>query len=118
MGDTLIYISGKVSGTDDYVKRFAKAEKDLREIYGVSVVNPVKVGCVLPETLTYDDYMKIDMALLEMCDGIYMLNGWEESCGANREYGFAMASDMTIMFESGAEGHGYNARKENDNDIA
>ena len=98
MNDTMIYISGKVSGTDDYMERFAKAEKELTE-RGFSVINPVKMDDVLPKCCSYEDFMKIDLALLEMCEGIYMLKGWEKSCGANREYGYALASDMMIMLE-------------------
>ena len=47
----------------------------------------------------YEDYMKADLLLLGMCDAIYMLKGWEKSCGANREYGYALAKGMEIMFE-------------------
>lgn len=39
------------------------------------------------------------MMMLSMCDSIYMLKGWEKSTGANREYGYAFASDITIMRE-------------------
>lgn len=41
--------------------------------------------------------MKLDMTLLNMCDEIYMLKGWQKSCGANREYGFALAKGMVII---------------------
>lgn len=34
-----------------------------------------------------------------MCDQIYMLKGWEKSCGANQEYGYALACDMIIERE-------------------
>ena len=37
--------------------------------------------------------------LLDMCDSIYILQGWDKSCGANREYSYALAKDMIIMFE-------------------
>ena len=37
--------------------------------------------------------------MLDMCDSIYMIKGWEKSCGANREYGYALAKDMMIMYE-------------------
>ena len=43
--------------------------------------------------------MKMSMTMLEMCQYIYMLKGWEKSLGANREYGYALASDMTIIRE-------------------
>ena len=43
-----IYISGAITGTDDYMERFSKAEKELAE-QGYSVVNPAKVNAQLPE---------------------------------------------------------------------
>lgn len=51
----------------------------------------------------YEDYMKVDMFLLDMCNTIYMLKGWEKSCGANREYGYALAKGMVIVFEEASD---------------
>lgn len=48
-----IYISGAITGTDDYVERFAKAEKELTE-QGYSVVNPAKVNAQLSEDTPYE----------------------------------------------------------------
>ena len=93
-----IYISGAISGTDDYMERFAKAENELTE-QGYSVVNPAKVNAQLPKDTSYEEYMKMSFCMLEMCEAIYMLRGWERSCGSNREYGYAMAKDMIIMYE-------------------
>ena len=93
-----IYISGAISNTDDYMERFAKAEKKMTE-KGYSVVNPAKVNAQLPEDTGYEEYMKMCFCMLDMCDSIYMLKGWEKSYGANREYGYATASDMRIMYE-------------------
>ena len=93
-----IYISGAISGTKDYMERFAKAEKELTA-KGYSVVNPAKVNAQLPEDTTYEEYMKMCFCMLDMCDNICMLKDWEKSCGANREYGYALAKDMIIMYE-------------------
>ena len=93
-----IYISGAITGTNDYMERFAKAEKELTE-QGYSVVNPAKVNAQLPEDTTYEEYMKMSFCMLDMCEAIFMLRGWENSKGANREYGFALAKDMIIMYE-------------------
>lgn len=38
-----IYISGPITGTDNYMERFEKAENGLKAL-GVSVVNPAKVN--------------------------------------------------------------------------
>ena len=93
-----IYISGAISGTDDYMERFAKAEKELTD-KGYSVVNPAKVNAQLPENTSNEEYMKMSFCMLDMCDGIYMLKGWKKSWGANREYGYAMAKEKTIFIE-------------------
>lgn len=93
-----IYISGKITGTTDYMERFAKAQAEL-EAKGYSVINPAAVNAMLPQNTTWEQYMDMSILMLDMCDSIYMLKGWEKSCGANRELGYAMAKDMIIMFE-------------------
>ena len=53
----------------------------------------------IDETLTHSDYMGISVGLMFACDTIYMMNGWEKSCGANREYGYALGMDKLIVME-------------------
>lgn len=94
-----LYISGAISGTTDYIERFSNAERKLYE-QGYTVINPARVCNALPESaFSHEEYMKIDLALLDMCDGIYMLQGWEKSCGANRELGYALGKDKAVMYE-------------------
>ena len=93
-----IYISGAITGTDDYMERFAKAEKKVTE-QGYSVVNPAKVNAQLPEDTSYEEYMKMCFCMLDMCDEIFMLKGWSKSCGSNREYWYAMGNCKTIICE-------------------
>ena len=93
-----IYISGAITNDPEYFSKFSTAHMRLYR-KGNSVINPVLVAQVLPETLEHEDYMHVDFALLDLCDAIYMLNGWEQSAGANREYGYALAKGKTIIFE-------------------
>ena len=93
-----IYISGAITGTDNYMERFAKAEKELKEL-GYSVVNPAKVNAQLPEDTNYEEYMKMCFCMLDMCEAIFMLKGWSKSCGANRELGYSMAKKKTVFYE-------------------
>lgn len=97
-----IYISGAITGTDDFMERFAKAQKKL-ENQGYTAMNPACVNFYMPNDTTHEEYMKVSLCLLNMCDSIYMLKGWNKSCGANREYGYALAKDKTIIFEEVAE---------------
>lgn len=98
MNKPKVYISGGITGVDDYMTHFLKAESKLIED-GYSVVNPAKVNSMLPQDTDYEEYMKMSMCMLDMCDYIYLLKGWQESRGANREYGYALAKEKTIMFE-------------------
>ena len=91
-----IYLSGPITGTDDYLERFEAVENRLKE-QGFSVINPARVTAALPPDLDYEEYMELDFRLLDLCNMVYMLNGWEKSCGANREYGYAMAAGKMIF---------------------
>ena len=98
MMDARIYISGAITGTTDYMDRFCKAEEELTK-QGFSVINTAKVNAQMPDDTTYEEYMKMSFTMLDMCEYIYMLDGWHKSTGANRELGYAMGKDMTIMYE-------------------
>lgn len=93
-----IYISGKITGTDDYMERFAKAEKYLIT-KGYSVLNPAKVNAQMPSDTTYDEYMQIAVTMLQMADSIYMLKDWQNSNGAKIEHQIATMLKIDILFE-------------------
>lgn len=92
-----IYISGKITGTTDYIQRFESAEKALSKYH--IVINPSKVNAQLPKETTWEEYMKMSICMLEMCNAIYMLKGWEYSKGARLEYEFANSYNYKIIFE-------------------
>lgn len=93
-----IYISGAITGTTDYMERFAEAEKSLTEA-GYEVVNPSKLCLIMPETATHKEYMDICIPLLKICESIYMLDGWKESKGANIEKNIATESGMKVQYQ-------------------
>lgn len=97
-----IYISGPITGTDDFEERFMAAEHKLKELFeDVEVINPTMIK--LPDSCTHEEYMAIDFKLLDLCDAIYLLKGWQQSSGACMEYGYAKKGDHIILQE-GKEG--------------
>jgi hypothetical protein len=52
------YISGLISGTTDYMERFASMETRLREL-GYSVINPARECASLPESTTWKGYRRV-----------------------------------------------------------
>lgn len=93
-----IYISGKITGTTDYMIRFADAERELI-MKGYSVINPAKVNAQLPSDTTYDEYMQMSITMLSMADSIYMLKDWQDSNGAKIEHQIATMLKIDILFE-------------------
>lgn len=93
-----IYLSGKISGTDlDYVRRlFDKVANTLRAL-GHEVTNPLCNG--LSETAPWEEHMAKDIIDLLQCDGIYMLQGWEDSQGARIEHAVAKEIGLKVMYE-------------------
>ena len=93
----MVYISGKITGTTDYMERFEIAEKMLTA-KGYSVINPAKVNSNLPEEhMTHEGYMVVSIALLSLCDTIYMLEGYEDSAGAMEELEYATEHGIKIL---------------------
>lgn len=93
-----IYISGAITGTNEYIENFKKAEEHLKDL-GYSVMNPARVNAEMPSDTTYEEYMTMSLCMLSMCESIYMLKNWETSLGANRELGYAIGKNMNIIYQ-------------------
>ena len=93
-----IYLSGKISGTDlDYVRRlFDKVATTLRAL-GHEVSNPLCNG--LSESDPWEDHIAKDIINLTDCEGIYMLQGWEDSQGARIEHAVAKELGKAVFYE-------------------
>ena len=98
-----IYISGPITGATDYMERFAAAEEKLTNS-GYVCVNPAKVNAGLPEDTTHEEYMRISICMMQMCEAIYVLEGWQNSEGCTEEITTAIHREMMIIFEKGRVG--------------
>ena len=96
----IVYISGAITNNPNYKDDFQKAEQWLI-LKDLTPINPAKLDFVLPKSkLTYEQFMKIDYALLEMCDAIFMLSGWQESKGACAELSYAKSLGKKVFYQA------------------
>ena len=92
-----VYISGPIAGVENYKEKFSEAAGRMQAA-GHEVINPAELNDIFP-FMEYEEFMKIDFALLEMCDAILILEGWEHSKGTEREYHYAKAKGIKVMFD-------------------
>ena len=96
-----IYISGPITGVENWQETFLTAEKELCEMPGIFfVINPIYIAERVEKTLKmpdYTDYMREDIKALSECDCICMLPGWKRSKGARMEYRIAKILNMNVL---------------------
>jgi hypothetical protein len=89
-----VYISGPITGTEDWPGRFAAASAALLAA-GLAPINPAAAG-VRPGW-TWGDYIRHDLELLRLADAIVLLPGWEQSRGARVEAAEAKFRGLPIL---------------------
>lgn len=98
--DNYVYISGKVTGCNDYKEKFENAENVIKEKRLGIPINPVKITDSFdPEKTSYLDYMRFDIDMLLRCQKIYMLKNWRKSKGARFERLVAKFFELEIIYE-------------------
>jgi hypothetical protein len=95
-----IYISGSITGTTDYIERFAAAEKQLAA-KGYDVVNPARINAEMPANSTHEHYMIVSYALLDTCGSMYVMPDSSDSIGVADEIQHA-ESKMPIYYDMAA----------------
>ena len=97
-----IYLSGKITGNDNYYAEFINAEIAVKRQYSkAEVINPAKCNQFLVgdcPTLPYEDLMNVCHAMLCSCDTICMMPNWQNSIGARMEKSWAEERGITVIY--------------------
>lgn len=93
-----VYVAGKISGLRNYADIFREAEEDLKDV-GYIVLNP----CIMPEGFTYDEYMHVCYAMIDICECVFLIDNWVDSRGAMMELEYAIAKGKTILAKKRGE---------------
>lgn len=96
-----IYIAGPITGKPNYNKEAFEEAEHFLSLLGHTVLNPSNhTPLVNPEAIRHEQYLEICFKMLDCCDTIYMLDGWQHSKGALLEYEYALDHGMTIMYQT------------------
>lgn len=76
----VVYISGPITGVENYWEPFEKAETLLEEL-GYIPLTPTR----LPKGMTNEQYMRINFAMIDSADAVVFLPDWEKSHSAQIE---------------------------------
>lgn len=87
-----VYLAGPITGVENYKIVFKSWADTFREL-GFLVMSPA----ALPEGFEWEEYMHICKAMIDTCEGVVFLPGWEKSAGARDEHAYAIDTDRRIF---------------------
>lgn len=90
--DVIVFLSGPITGKRLYRVRFWLMTQVLR-LKGYRVLNPA----ILPKWLAHGDAMHICYGMIDVCDQVYFMPGWDRSVGCCMEYDYAQLKRKKII---------------------
>ena len=94
----IVYLSGGITGKENYKNDFAIAENYLEQM-GYVVLNPARLDEISSKELTQQQYMRICYSLIDIADIIFMVSGWQKSKGANAELSYAKSLGKEVKYQ-------------------
>ena len=93
----IYYLSGKITGDENFRKKFKDAERRLRKQLKKEdvILNPI----ILPAGLSWEEYMALCLPMVDVCDCIVLLKDWQDSAGAKLEHKRALNHSKIIIKE-------------------
>lgn len=96
------YLSGKMTGLKpEYIWKSFKSVENIVKTWSdcESIMNPaVTYAMEKIDAFSYEDWLKIDFAMLDACDAVILLPNWKDSEGAKREIAHAWETGKKVFF--------------------
>lgn len=93
-----VYIAGKVTGLDEafVFRKFNESKCQLKK-QGCIAMSPAVLA--LNSGFGHSDYMHVCLAMIDVCDAVYMQKDWRNSKGARMELQYARKCKKKILYE-------------------
>ena len=104
MEKKLIYIAGALrADVPSYIKNMHRMIKEADKVRrcGFAVIIPcedILRGLVCGD-YEFEDYFDNSFVILERCDGVYVVSGWENSEGTKREIKEALLLNIPVFYD-------------------
>ena len=94
-----IYVSGAISSDSNWKEKFADVELKLKKVFPhASIISPLITEEYAEDSnWSYEDFMHLDLAIIDICDMVYFLDDWETSPGAKREREYVIEKNIPII---------------------
>lgn len=94
----IVFISGPMTGRENWNRTaFICAEARLSEL-GHTVLNPANhIPICHPDAIPHSGYIAICKAMIDQCEAIVQLPGWEDSIGAGMERLYAIKCGKAVL---------------------
>ena len=101
---TLIYVAGPYSATTENPSIEHNIQNAWKVAFkywqkGYAVLCPQANSYHMDAAAHYNDFIEGTMEMLERCDGVVMMTGWEKSVGARGEHARAKELKIPIHYE-------------------
>jgi hypothetical protein len=90
-----LYLSGAITSDSNYREKSARVQARLEE-EGHEVISPL----LLPDGLLHHEYLHVDYALIDICEGVYFMIDWKMSTGAIKERHHALREGKIVLYET------------------
>ena len=95
-----IYLSGPITNEPNYRRNFAAAQSILEEMGHDDIVNPAELQSVINiKKMPHKEAVAFCFDLLDHCDAMLQLPGWQNSKGCMAEWGYALGQGNIILME-------------------
>lgn len=92
------FISGPITGTQDFRERFREAAERLNRL-GVTYCNPGELYKSMPDA-SHADYVEVCKRMLCTCDFVVVLPGFADSEGCREEFRLAKKLGLPIYLDA------------------